>query len=69
MRLGDLCGQCCAILPGFDDSLEQVWGFSYWDEGLSRLSSGSTFGVYLRLVLFEERVSEAVRAVAACSDI
>lgn len=69
MRPGDLCGQCCAILPGIDDSLGQVRGFSYWNEGLSRLPSGSAFGVYLRLVLFEERVLEAVRAVAACSDI
>lgn len=69
MRPGDPCCQCCAILPGFYDSLERVRAFSYWNEGLSRLPSGSTFGVYLRLVLFEERVSETVRAVAACSDI
>lgn len=36
-----------------------------WNEGLSGLPSGSTFGVYLRLVLFEERVAEALRAAAA----
>lgn len=34
--------------------------------GLRGLPSGSTFGVYFRMVLFEERLTEAVRAVTIC---